>query len=989
MMKNNVPMRRCGIVSLAAALLAWHPPAHAGSVSFETNATFATESVTSLTFRMDRDTATNSAWVNVTLGGDAELGADFEAYAVTHVANPGEGSGKLGEHIAVWGTNLIAVSAMSWGFDGAVVLYDGSGNTLGAILNPDPDLAPQVDNDRFGRSLAFLRGDLIAIGAETDNVVSNDAGGVHLFSWDGTTAAHLTTFTDPQPSFRDYFGCDVAAVSNNVLLVGAFDSDVKTNDAGAVYLYAWNGASATRLTTITNPTAASGDAFGRAVAVLDESTWVVGDEYEDGVTNNVGAVFLFGWAGGTPSLLQTISNPAPASTLQFGHDVAALSSNAILVTADRDAFGATLGGVAYLYAWSNGFATLQATVTNPTPGSTDSFGESVAAVGAQRFVIGASRDDTGATNAGSAYLYEWDGAAVTRLATITNPAPEAEDLFGSSVHGLGSHRFVIGATGDDLDVADEGAAYLYEWDGTNAVLLATLGTRSPGVRHAFGTSMTTLGTNRLVVGAYLAAADEAGSGALHVFDWLGTGLVQVATLLNPEGTYGGFGTTLDSVGSTRLIAGAPQDGSQGSLNGRAFLLDGTGTALSVLATITNPAATSLDYFGSDVAGLGANRFLVGASGSDLSGPDSGIVYLYGWDGASASLLSVVSNPAPALCATFGAAMDSLSAARFVVGAPNSIQGGVAFFYASSGSNVALQAVVTNPTPFSLEGFGSAVEGMSPTRFAVGAPSAVSTNFIDGGEVSVYEWDGSNVVRLATITNPSPGSADQFGASLAALSPSRLVVGAYQATGELANEGLAYLYDWDGSRMVLRETFAYPGPKRTNLLAFSQGMTSFGYIGLVVGAPSDSDVGYGSGSAWLHRWARDGEPLLVEFEPGQTSAHVRVVLLDDDWPEPTNTLSMVLQSTFGVSLGEVTSHTVSIADDDPWARAISPIFRSAPTNAAIVWSDLVPGNTYRLQSSTNLRSPIWTTSTVFTATASVEAVVFPAPTNTAAAYRLVR
>ena len=60
------------------------------------------------------------------------------------------------------------------------------------------------------------------------------------------------------------------------------------------------------------------------------------------------------------------------------------------------------------------------TFTNPTPAASDYFGFSVAAVGSDRVLIGAYYDDTGAINAGAAYLFSLAPAA-PRLSITLNP----------------------------------------------------------------------------------------------------------------------------------------------------------------------------------------------------------------------------------------------------------------------------------------------------------------------------------------------------------------------------------------------------------------------------------------------------------------------------------------------------------------------------------------------------------------------------------------
>ena len=67
-------------------------------------------------------------------------------------------------------------------------------------------------------------------------------------------------------------------------------------------------------------------------------------------------------------------------------------------------------------------------ITKPTPADYDWFGISVAAVGSDRVLIGANWDNTGADNAGAAYLLSTDGALLTtcqcaRSALASNHRP--------------------------------------------------------------------------------------------------------------------------------------------------------------------------------------------------------------------------------------------------------------------------------------------------------------------------------------------------------------------------------------------------------------------------------------------------------------------------------------------------------------------------------------------------------------------------------------
>ncbi len=102
-------------------------------------------------------------------------------------------------------------------------------------------------------------------------------------------------------------------------------------------------------------------------------------------------------------------------------------------------------GSAYLFDTTTG--NLLQTFNKPTPEDGDNFGNSVSLSGTSA-LIGAPGDDTGATGAGSAYLF--DTTTGNLLQTFNNPTPQINDQFGASV-SLSGTSALIGAS-----------VYLYE-----------------------------------------------------------------------------------------------------------------------------------------------------------------------------------------------------------------------------------------------------------------------------------------------------------------------------------------------------------------------------------------------------------------------------------------------------------------------------------------------------------------------------------------------
>ena len=233
---------------------------------------------------------------------------------------------------------------------------------------------------------------------------------------------------------------------------------------------------------------------------------LVGAFLDDLGATDAGAAYLFSTNG---TLVTTFTNPTPVVGDHFGWSVAAVGTDRVLVGSPWDSSSAGNAGAAYLFN-TNGI--ILAIFTNPPPAAFDYFGWSVAAVGNDRVLIGSHLDDVGVTNAGAAYLFSTDGALLT---TFTNPAPAAEDNFGSVVSAVGSDRVLIGAYGDNAGADDAGAAYLFD---TNGALLAAFTNPTPVSYDYFGYSVAVAGTDQLLIGAHLDNTGASDAGVVYLFD---------------------------------------------------------------------------------------------------------------------------------------------------------------------------------------------------------------------------------------------------------------------------------------------------------------------------------------------------------------------------------------------------------------------------------------------------------------------------------------
>ncbi len=373
---------------------------------------------------------------------------DNHAVLLTTINNPTPANFDLfGETVAAMGDDLVLIGAgAAAGGAGEVYLFNLNGTLLNTFTNPG------TAGNGFGglggeRGLAAMGNDRILIGAfnTVGGVPLDQIGAAFLFSTNGTM---LTTFTNPNPAKVQAFGWSVAAVGNDrVIISGLANVNYPPPYPGGVYLFTTNG---TLFTTFTNPTPAIPGGFGASLAVIAGNRLLIGAP-NDG-PGGAGVAYLYSTNG---TLLMTITNPVPADGDNFGEAVAVVGTDRLLISATDAAATKGTGGSAYLFT-TNG--TLLTTFTNPTPAANESFGWSVAVVGSSRVLIGAYQEGAGALRSGAAYIFSTNG---TLLTTMTNPTPAVNDYFGWAVAAVGTDRVLIGGPWDDTGATEAGSAYLF------------------------------------------------------------------------------------------------------------------------------------------------------------------------------------------------------------------------------------------------------------------------------------------------------------------------------------------------------------------------------------------------------------------------------------------------------------------------------------------------------------------------------------------------
>ena len=401
-----------------------------------------------------------------------------------------------------------------------------------------------------------------------------------------------------------------------------------------------------------------GDGFGISVAV-DGDTAVVGAYQDDDATNgdNSGSAHVFARSSPTApwSWSAKLTASDAAENDEFGISVA-VDGDTIIVGAHQNDSNK---GAAYVFTWnsSNSKWEQKAKLTASDAAANDEFGISVAVDG-DTIVVGAHKADyidlnnssNNLADSGAAYVFtkpESGGwADATETAKLTASDAAANDEFGIfvAVHG---ETVVVGAHQNDADDQDtnEGAAYVFTKPGSggwaDATETAKLTAFGAAESDEFGISVTVHG-DTVVVGAHKydvgVGTEKANAGAAYVFikptggPWAdGTETAKLIASDAMRGDEFGIAVAVDDNEDT-IVVGAYLDDDNGDNAGSAYVFTQDSNGWSQQTKLTGPSRGKDDWLGYSVAVVG-NTVIAGADKSNISGPDSGAVYLWtvpGW-----------------------------------------------------------------------------------------------------------------------------------------------------------------------------------------------------------------------------------------------------------------------------------------------------------------------------------------------------------------------
>jgi hypothetical protein len=486
---------------------------------------------------------------------------------------------------------------------GAVWIYENNlGNWEFSEMLTASDFS---ERSSFGVSIDANE-DLMVIGANRDgrHFIGQGPGTVYVFeSFEGGWQ-ETSRITIDNHSHLDLMGSTVMLDGSTILASAVADATVGNFDA-YVYAFQFNNGfweSTDQLTLTGSENADMAVALSSGLNQL-----IVGFSGHDSAGFETGQWMQYAANDGSFSLTQQYDMFPGSAMNQFGNAVSISGTHAMLGAYGDDTAGLDTGAV-YSYLEENGTWVFGQKLIADDAGPLDNFGYSID-VNGSRAIIGAP--SINASEAGSAYVFEFDGSVWNQVAKLEPDDGLGGDYFGVSVR-IHNGLAVVGATGSDTFGDRSGAAYLFRLEAQDWQLVKRL--HAPNLSEGDWYGVDVEITDEWIMVGQL--------GQIQVFNAQNNWQHQQSIL----GFSDSLGSTLDMDGD-RLVSGDYVSNNPNGGRGFVYVYQLVDMQWE-FEQLLNPNFGSPDFFGVDVS-ISGDQVLVGSSWDHGSGVFySGAVYWF-------------------------------------------------------------------------------------------------------------------------------------------------------------------------------------------------------------------------------------------------------------------------------------------------------------------------------------------------------------------------
>lgn len=338
---------------------------------------------------------------------------------------------------------------------------------------------------------------------------------------------------------------NAAAIYENIAAIGrAWEDKQSISSSGATHVYEYNGTNWIQTGDLYNPAGAIGDLFGHNVAT-DGNSIIVGTPGEGN-----GAAYIYTKSG--DNWIEKAHLKLDAGEI-ISNEIYAISSDidgntAVIGSGSAFALNSNSTGSAYVYEFDGSNWVKPARLTADDGQAYDNFGTNVSIHG-NTIVVGAEGYCYNPATPGYAYVFEKVDGTWTQTAKLTAPDGVLGDKFGRTVC-LYDNKIVVGAINHNNAT---GAIYFYEKVGDNWGFKEKILPDDIATGDAFGDQVS-IWKNRLLAAASGNSNEYTRNGAAYIFEYNGTNWIEKQKIIPSEGKENyHYGRYNDMSGSSAIL----------------------------------------------------------------------------------------------------------------------------------------------------------------------------------------------------------------------------------------------------------------------------------------------------------------------------------------------------------------------------------------------------------------------------------------------------